>query len=239
MNQTNSMEKFKRIHERALKRKGGEKALSAYLPTVISAKKLQSVSDDRFLAEMSRCVFQAGFVWRVVNQKWVAFEKVFFGFAPEKIVLLSPEQIEKIGTNPAIIRNMQKILSVQKNAQFVLDVVQEHGSFAAMVNEWPAGDHIGLYKLLKQRGSRLGGATGPRSLRNLGIDTFMLSTDVILCLRNAGVEIATNPSSQKDMRAIQQAFNTWRDESGLPYSHMSRIASCSVGENYAIEAFTH
>lgn len=198
-----------------------------------------SVGDDRFLAEMTRCVFQAGFVWRVVNQKWDAFENVFFGFAPNKIVLLSPEQIEKIATNPAIIRNMQKILSVPKNAQFVLDVAQEHGSFAAMVNDWPAGDHIGLYKLLKQRGCRLGGATGPRSLRNIGIDTFMLSTDVILCLRNAGVEISATPSSQKDMRAIQQAFNTWHEESGLPYSHMSRIASCSVGENYDIEAFTH
>ncbi len=233
------MEKFKRIHERAIKRKGGEKALSAYLPKVITAKKLKNLSDDRFLAEMSRCVFQAGFVWRVVNQKWDAFEKVFFNFAPEKIVLLSPEQIEKIGTNPAIIRNMQKIISVQKNAQFVLDVAQKHGSFAAMVSNWPAGDHIGLYKLLKQRGSRLGGATGPRSLRNLGIDTFMLSTDVVLCLKNAGVEIANNPTSQKDMRAIQEAFNTWHEESGLPYSHMSRIASCSVGENYEIEVFTH
>lgn len=231
------MEKFKRIHERALERKGGEKALSAYLPKVITARKLKAVSDDRFLAEMSRCVFQAGFVWRVVNQKWDAFEKVFFGFAPEKIVLLSPEQIEKIGTNPAIIRNMQKIVSVQKNAQFVLDVAQEHGSFSAMVRNWPAGDHVGLYKLLKQRGSRLGGATGPRSLRNLGIDTFMLSTDVVQCLKNAGLEIANNPSSQKDMHAIQQAFNAWHEESGLPYSHMSRIASCSVGENYDIEVF--
>ncbi len=234
-----AMEKFSRIHERAIKRKGGEKALAAYLPKVISPKKLKSLGDDRFLAEMSRCVFQAGFVWRVVNQKWDAFEKVFFGFEPGKLVLLSPEQIENIGKNPAIIRNMQKIVSVQKNAQFVLDVAQEHGSFATMVSEWPEGDHIGLYKMLKQKGSRLGGATGPRSLRNLGIDTFMLSTDVILCLKNAGVEIAANPSSQKDMRAIQKAFNTWHEQSGLPYSHMSRIASCSVGENYDIEVFAH
>lgn len=232
------MEKFDSIHQRALDRKGGPKALAAFLPKVKTPAAVKKIADDRFLSEMSRCVFQAGFVWRVVDKKWDDFERVFFKFAPHKIVLLSPEQIEAIGQNPAIIRNMQKIISVQNNAQYIVDTAHKHGSFANMVAEWPAGDHIGLYRALKQGGSRLGGATGPRSLRNLGIDTFVLSSDVVHCLIHAGVDIAKNPTSQKDMRAIQSAFNEWHEQSGLPYTHLSRVAACSVGENYDIEVFT-
>lgn len=46
------------------------------------------------------------------------------------------------------------------------------------------------------------------------------------------MEIAENPTSQKDLRQIQQAFNDWHEETGLPYSHLSRIAACATGENY-------
>ena len=38
-----------------------------------------STGDDRYLSEMTRCIFQAGFVWRVVDNKWDDFEDVFFG----------------------------------------------------------------------------------------------------------------------------------------------------------------
>ncbi len=71
---------------------------------------------------MTRCIFQAGFVWRVVDHKWDDFEDVFFGFPPEKIIMLSPEQIDRFAQNPRIIRNRQKVLSVQANARFILDI---------------------------------------------------------------------------------------------------------------------
>lgn len=229
------MQKFTTIHNRALKRKGCEAGLAALLPAVKTPKQIAATPDHRFLAEMSRCVFQAGFVWKVVNDKWDGFEKAFFGFDPEKLVMLSAEQLEDIAKNPDIIRNLQKITSVQKNAQFVLEQSREYGGFGRRVADWPADDLIGLYKLLKQQGARLGGLTGPRALRNVGVDTFLWSQDVIRCLQEAGVEIADNPTSQRDMAAMQAAFNTWREQSGLPFSHLSRICACSVGENHAAE----
>lgn len=230
------MDKFSNIYKRAAKRKGGKAHLDAMLPAVLNEKAIQKISDDHFLAEFSRCLFQAGFVWRVVNQKWPDFEKVFFGFKPEKIALLSPEQIEKIGSNAAIIRNMQKIISVQQNAQFILDESKKHGSFAQMISDWPQENLVGLYKYLKIKGARLGGATGSRALRNLGIDTFLLSNDVILCLQQSGVQIANKPTSQKDMTLIQTAFNTWHRETGLPYTHLSRICGYATGTNSITEA---
>ena len=89
------MDTFASIHQRAIQRRGSDAALNALLPKPRSARALARTGDDRVLAEMTRCVFQAGFVWRVVDRKWDDFEDVFFGFPPDRIVMLSPEQIDR------------------------------------------------------------------------------------------------------------------------------------------------
>lgn len=222
------MEKFAAIYERACERNGGEAALARLLPKIRSPRALAATNNDRWLAEMTRCIFQAGFVWRVVDNKWDDFEDVFFGFPPEKILMLSPEQIDRFAQNPKIIRNRQKVLSVQPNAQYILDVSKEHGSFGKFVSRWPGEDLIGLFQHMKKGGSRLGGMSGQRVLRNMGRDTFVVTGDVLRCLRRAGAEIGDNPSSQREMKLIQQAFNEWHSQSALPYSHISRICACSL-----------
>src|SRR5210317_345009 len=103
------MEKFASIYQRACDRHGGEAVVKKLMPKVRSPRALAGTRDDRWLAEMTRCIFQAGFVWRVVNHKWDDFEEVFFGFPPEKIVMLSPEQLDRFAQNPKIIRNRQKV----------------------------------------------------------------------------------------------------------------------------------
>lgn len=222
------MEDFGAIYQQACDRKGGEAEVAALLPKVRSSSAIADTGDDRFLSEMTRCVFQAGFVWRVVNQKWDDFEDVFFGFPPEKIVMLSPEQLERFGQNKRIIRNMQKIVGVQHNARFILDVAREHGSFGKFIAGWPCDDLIGLFAYLKKHGSRLGGMTGQRVLRNMGKDTFVVTGDVVRALQGAGLDIKRNPGSQRELRLIQEAFNVWHKKSGLAYSHISRICACSV-----------
>lgn len=225
---TGKLEKFSAIEKRATARHGGSKALDELMPKVRSTRALAASGNDRWLAEMTRCIFQAGFVWRVVNQKWDDFEDVFFGFPPEKVVLLSPDQIDRICQNPRIIRNRQKVLTVQHNAQWLLDVSREHGSFGKMICHWPGDDLIGLFALLKKKGARLGGMTGQRVLRNMGKDTFVLTGDVVKCLRRAGLDITETPNTQREMKLIQAAFDQWHHESDRPYSHLSRIAACSV-----------
>jgi len=228
MPKPDKLEKFAAIHQRASERKGGDAALKRIMPKVRGPRALANITDDRFLAEMTRCIFQAGFVWRVVDHKWDDFEDVFFGFPPEKIVLLSPDQIDRFCQNPRIIRNRQKILSVQHNARFLLDVAREYGGFGRLISRWPGTDLIGLFAYMKKHGSRLGGMTGQRVLRNMGKDTFIVTGDVVRCLRRGGIEIGDNPASKRELKLIQQAFNTWHGESGLPYSHMSRIAALSL-----------
>ena len=64
---------FKRIRERAAKRKGGEKVLASLMPKKPSNKALAKLGDDRVLSEMAARVFSAGFVWSVIDQKWPGF----------------------------------------------------------------------------------------------------------------------------------------------------------------------
>src|SRR5690606_25316710 len=134
-----------------------------------------------------------------------------------------------------IVRHPQKIKAVRENARFVADVAAEHGSFGRFLAAWPSDDQVGLLELLGKRGSRLGGRTGQYFLRFVGWDGFVLSGDVVACLRDAGCDIAETPTSKKDLRKAQDQMNAWAKESGLSMVHVSRICAMSIGENYAPE----
>lgn len=226
------MAKFEKIHERAEHRKGGGKALKKLLPKVASAKQLKALSDDRYLAMMTKCINQAGFSWKVIENKWPEFEEAFFGFDPYKLGLLSDEQWEAYTSDRRVVRNWQKIKALKENVFFVQEESRKHGGFGEFIAAWPTSDQVGLMRHLKKEGSRLGGQSALWFLRRTGKDCFILSRDVVVALRGSGLEVAEQPSSQRDLKKIQAQFNAWHDETGLPYSHLSRILACSVGENY-------
>ncbi len=229
------MTSFKSIRARAAKRKGGDKALVSLLPPAPDAKKLARIKDDRVLAEMTRRIFSAGFVWSVIENKWPGFEEAFLGFEPKPLMFQSEDFWHELTRDQRIVRNGAKIMAVRDNATFVTEIAAEHGSFGKFLAAWPATDQIGLLELLDKRGARLGGATGQYLLRFIGKDGFVLSRDVAACLRDAGLDIAETPTSKKDKRKIQDQFNAWATESGLPMLHISRICAMSIGQNYDAE----
>jgi 3-methyladenine DNA glycosylase Tag len=226
---------FKTIRARAAKRKGGEAALNALLPKVPGRKALAKLGDDRVLAEMTKRVFSAGFVWSVIESKWPGFEAAFLAFEPQRLLAQPDEFWESLTGDKRIVRNAQKIMAVRANAGFVADIASEHASFGQLLAAWPADDQLGLLDLLAKRGARLGGATGQYFLRFIGWDGFVTSRDMVACLRDAGLDIAEKPSSKKDLRTIQDQLNAWARETGLPYAHVSRICAMSIGENYDAE----
>jgi 3-methyladenine DNA glycosylase Tag len=229
------MTSFKSIRERAERRKGGAAGLAKLLEPVPPKERLRGLPDDRFLSEMARRVFSAGFVWSVIDAKWLGFEEAFLGFSPQALLFQPMEFWEALTSDRRIVRNGQKIMSVKANAQFILDISREHGSFGAFLADWPSDDQLGLTTLLAKRGSRMGGNSGQMFLRFVGWDGYVLSTDVVSCLKDAGLEIAAPPTSKGDLSKVQAQFNAWAKESGLPYRHLSRIAAFSIGENYSAE----
>jgi 3-methyladenine DNA glycosylase Tag len=149
---------------------------------------------------------------------------------------MQPEEFwERLTADKRIVRNGQKIMSVRHNAGFVREIASEHGSFGRMLAGWPSSDEVGLLDMLAKRGSRLGGNTGQMLLRFLGFDGFVLSHDVVLCLRDAGLNVAADVKSKRDLAKVQALFNAWAEETGLAYSHLSRICALSIGENHQPE----
>jgi 3-methyladenine DNA glycosylase Tag len=225
---------FKSIRERAAKRKGGDKVLASLMPKKPNNKALAKLPDDRVLAEMAERIFSAGFVWSVIDNKWPGFEEAFLEFNPKRLLFQPAEFWEKLVSDTRIVRHPGKIKAVRENAKFVLDIAKEHGSFGKFLANWPADDQVGLMEVLGKRGTRLGGFSGQYLLRFLGWDAFVLSGHVLLCLRDSGVPIGSG-TSKKDLRLAQAQFNAWREESGLPITHISRTCALSIGENYPVE----
>lgn len=215
------------LHEYCLNRFGSAAALEAHLPQAKSADELRAIPDDRYLSLLSLRVFRAGLKHSVVDGKWPAFEEVFFGFDPHKVVLMGAEHLERLMQDERLIRHLAKLKSVPRNAQLVLDVAREHGSFGAWLADWPASDITGLWRYLGRHGSQLGGLSAPRFLRMVGKDTFIPTDDVVAALRAQGI-VDKAPTSQRDLAAVQAAFNAWQEQSGRPLCQLSMMLAYTV-----------
>ena len=221
------MKSFKWIYEHVQAHKTGED-IEALLPQPLSPSELKSISDDRLFSLMMLRVFRAGLKYSVVDNKWPAFEKAFFNFDPEKISLLSDDQLENYMQNDQLIRHWGKIKATRANAFLLEDIKKEHGSFAAFIADWPSENIIGLWDYLKKHGSQLGGNSGPYFLRMAGKDTFILTDDVVAALKAQGI-VEKKPTAKRDLQRVQDAFNQWQQASGRPLSQISRLLSYTVG----------
>ena len=224
------MRSFEEIRAMAAAHHDGEAALDASIATHApkSRDQLAAVGDDRWLSAMSRCVFQAGFSWRVIQSKWPGFEEAFEGFDPRRCAMMSDDWFDQLLKDRRIVRNGQKILSVRANGQFLVDVAAEHGSASAFFAGWPDTDYVGLLEVLKKRASRLGGGSAMYFLRTMGKPSFITSRDVTAALIREGV-VDRPPTGKRDLKAVQAAFNVWADESGRDLTSISRTLAMSVG----------
>jgi 3-methyladenine DNA glycosylase Tag len=227
---------FQKIRARAAERKGGEASLASLLGPMPDNAAVADITDDRILSTMAERVFAAGFVWRVIEQKWPGFEEAFLRFEPKRLLFQPDDFWHDLTADERIVRNPQKIKSVRDNAVFVEQVSKEHGGFGKFLADWPADDQVGLMAYLGKHGSRLGGYTGQYFLRWLEWDAFIVSTDMAAALRDAGLDIAESPTSKRDLDKIQNQINAWTVQTGLPRRHISRILAMSIGENHSPEA---
>ena len=186
-------------------------------------------SDDRYLAEMAKAVFSAGFSWKVIRNKWPGFETAFDGFQPNRVAFYADEDLDRLLSDAAIVRNGQKITATIANARFIVETARDHGSFGAFLNNWPADDQAGLLAYLAKNGSRLGGATAQYFLRFSGYDAWIASRDVCAALAREGVLEKPSASSKTALKKIDAAFTELHAQSGLPRATLSRVLALSTG----------
>jgi DNA-3-methyladenine glycosylase I len=120
---------------------------------------------------------QAGLSWSTVLKKREGYRKNFADFDAEKVARFTQKKIEKILTDPGIIRNKLKVNAAVNNAKRFLEVQKEFGKFDTyiwkfvknkpIVNKWKTTKHApattqesdALSKDLIKRGFKFVGST--------------------------------------------------------------------------------
>jgi DNA-3-methyladenine glycosylase I len=101
------------------------------------------VHDDRTLFEfLTLQGAQAGLSWQTILNKRENYRRAFDGFDPERVARYGERDVERLLADPGIVRNRLKIAATINNAQRLLEVAEEFGSFDAYVWRFVGGKPI-------------------------------------------------------------------------------------------------
>lgn len=159
------------------------------------------VLDDQKLFEMLILEgAQAGLSWNTILQKRDNYQKVYNLFIIEKVAKYDDAKINELLSNAGIVRNKRKITSSIKNAQVVLDIQNDFGSFSNYlwnyVDNIPITNHFEkpkdvptetalskiISKDLKKRGMNF---VGPTIIYSFMQAIGMVNDHLITCFRHA------------------------------------------------------
>jgi len=99
--------------------------------------------DDRVLFEFLILEgAQAGLSWDTILRKRERYRAVFAHFDPKRVARFGDAKLERILTDPGIVRNRLKIYGTVRNAKAFLGVQKEFGSFDAYVWAFAGGKPI-------------------------------------------------------------------------------------------------
>ncbi len=82
---------------------------------------------------------QAGLSWSTILNKREGYRKNFADFDAEKVARFTQKRIEKILTDPAIVRNKLKVNSAVTNARLFLGVQEEYDGFCNYIWQFVDG----------------------------------------------------------------------------------------------------
>jgi DNA-3-methyladenine glycosylase I len=152
------------------------------------------VRDERGVFErISLEAFQSGLSWETVLRKRPAFRAAFDNFDPDTVAGYGAQDIERLLTNPGIIRNTAKIKAAITNAVAVIRMREEGGIASFVWSFKPAAtpaprafidiptsseDSIALSAALRERGFKFVGPTNMFALMEaIGIvDTHLVGS---------------------------------------------------------------
>lgn len=98
------------------------------------------VHDDRVFFEFLTLEgAQAGLSWSTILKKRDGYREAFAGFDPARVARFTAAKVDRLATNPAIVRHRQKIASVVTNARAFLALQEDEGSFDAYVWRFVGG----------------------------------------------------------------------------------------------------
>ena len=148
---------------------------------------------------------QAGLSWETILNKRKNYRAAFDSFDASQVARYDRRKMAQLMKNPGIVRNRLKIASTVKNAQALLQVQKEFGSFdryawqfvegRPRVNSWRARDRVpartaesdAMSKALKKRGFSFVGSTICYAFMQA---VGMVNDHVVQCFRHREVSAA-------------------------------------------------
>lgn len=90
-----------------------------------------------YLEVMTRAVFQAGLSWSSIASRWEAFVAAFDGFDCERVAGYTEFDVDRLMHEDGILHSARKIRATIANAQRLIELDREHGSFANYLRSFP------------------------------------------------------------------------------------------------------
>lgn len=161
------------------------------------------VHDDRKLFEFLILEgAQAGLSWLTILRKRENYRRAFAEFDPKKVARFGDDDIQRLLSDPGIVRNRLKINATVNNARLFLDVAAKHGGFShylwnfvdgkPIVNRWKRMEQIPatspesdvISKELKRLGFKFVGSTIIYAHMQA---TGMINDHIVTCFRHPEV----------------------------------------------------
>jgi len=99
------------------------------MPSGTPPEQIKPTSLNDYLEVMSKAVFQSGMSWRVVEAKWLTIREAFYDFDVAKVAALDERDLDELTKDTRVIRNYRKLAAIVSNAQKMIDLDGEHGTF--------------------------------------------------------------------------------------------------------------
>jgi DNA-3-methyladenine glycosylase I len=125
------------------------------MPYEIPPRK-KPAGDNGYFEELTRAIFQAGFSWQVIQDKWPNFQQAFDGFDVATVAGYGEPDVERLANDRGIVRNRRKIEATIHNARQMWDLIREYGSFYAYLRSLDGFPYAARRKELGQRFRNLG-----------------------------------------------------------------------------------
>lgn len=139
--------------------------------------------------------FQAGLSWLTILNKRERYREVFEGFDVDRVAAFTDDDVERLLSDPGIVRNRAKIEAARRNARATV-VLRDEGGLEAFVEgfapsvtpeprdttELPGSspESLALSKALKKRGFAF---VGPTTMYALMEATGIVDTHLVDCFR--------------------------------------------------------
>ncbi|UOO92323.1 DNA-3-methyladenine glycosylase I [Vitreoscilla stercoraria] len=125
-------------------------------------------SDDELFARLVLEINQAGLSWSTILNKWDGFYQAYHDFEISKVAAFDAQDVARLLQDASIVRNRLKVHAAIYNAQQIVLLQQEYGSFKAWLEHHHPLAKSEWVKVFKQQFKFVGGEIVSEFLMSTG-----------------------------------------------------------------------